>query len=276
MRLSGTAERRIHELSGGQRQRVALARALAQQRPGAADGRAVRRARRDHPRRAPRRADPGLEADRATAWCSSPTTFARRCGWASGWCCCRHGPAGWSGVAGRHQRAAHHRAPEVSALAAEITVRLREEIASHARLDAAAPALRQAAATRRRGPGPRGHGRRRGRPGCAGDTCHPGAKPAWRRFLSGCLPAADRPAGAAGAVAAGLRRGIGSPTTCCRRRPACGRRSPRWWPTGTAFNVIWTSISRGSDRLRRFDRVGHADRAGAVPLALAAGVASGR
>ena len=58
VRLGDVADKRPHELSGGMRQRVALARALASDvgqrrhaRP-AADGRAVRGARRHHPRRA--------------------------------------------------------------------------------------------------------------------------------------------------------------------------------------------------------------------------------
>ena len=58
--LADAAEKRPHELSGGMRQRVALARALAQDRPRAADGRAVRRARRDHARPAARGARAGL------------------------------------------------------------------------------------------------------------------------------------------------------------------------------------------------------------------------
>ena len=41
-----------HELSGGERQRVGVARALAAQSAHRADGRAVRRARSPHPRRA--------------------------------------------------------------------------------------------------------------------------------------------------------------------------------------------------------------------------------
>ncbi len=48
-------DRLPHELSGGQRQRVGVARALAAQTTHRADGRAVRRARPPHPRRARRR-----------------------------------------------------------------------------------------------------------------------------------------------------------------------------------------------------------------------------
>ena len=54
--LDGFAKKRPHQLSGGMRQRGALARAFAQDAEHPADGRAVRRARRDDPRRAPRRA----------------------------------------------------------------------------------------------------------------------------------------------------------------------------------------------------------------------------
>ena len=59
--LAEAADKRPHELSGGMRQRVALARALAQDRRRAADGRAVRGARRHHPRPAARRTRAHLE-----------------------------------------------------------------------------------------------------------------------------------------------------------------------------------------------------------------------
>ena len=50
VRLRDFGDKRPHELSGGMRQRVALARALGAGRRRAADGRALRRARRDDPR----------------------------------------------------------------------------------------------------------------------------------------------------------------------------------------------------------------------------------
>ena len=56
-------------------------------RPGrrrAADGRALRRARRHDPRPAPRRARADLARPRPHRRCSSPTTSARRCAWATG------------------------------------------------------------------------------------------------------------------------------------------------------------------------------------------------
>ena len=48
--LEGAEHKMPSQLSGGMRQRVAIARALALDPAGAADGRAVRRARRHHPR----------------------------------------------------------------------------------------------------------------------------------------------------------------------------------------------------------------------------------
>ena len=57
-------ERHPWELSGGMQQRVAIARALVVRPEAAADGRAVRRARRDDPRADERRADEHLATDR--------------------------------------------------------------------------------------------------------------------------------------------------------------------------------------------------------------------
>ncbi len=53
----------------------------------AADGRAVRRAGRDDPGPAARACSRASGGVRASASCSSPTRCARRCGWATGWCC---------------------------------------------------------------------------------------------------------------------------------------------------------------------------------------------
>ena len=58
--LDAFGDKKPHELSGGMRQRGALARALAQRRAGVADGRAVRRARRDDARHPARRARPAV------------------------------------------------------------------------------------------------------------------------------------------------------------------------------------------------------------------------
>ena len=67
------------QLSGGMQQRVAIARALAEQPAAAADGRAVRRPRRDDPRAHAGRAAADLRARPAPRSCSSPTRSPRPC-----------------------------------------------------------------------------------------------------------------------------------------------------------------------------------------------------
>ena len=62
--LADFAAHRPDQLSGGMQQRVAIARALAEQPAAAADGRAVRRARRDDPRAHAGRAGADLRRDR--------------------------------------------------------------------------------------------------------------------------------------------------------------------------------------------------------------------
>lgn len=133
VRLAGTANRRVHELSGGQRQRVALARALAQDghvllmdEPFAALDAITRDVMHDELTRVWKRTGNSVvfvthnvrEAvrlgQRVVLLSSRPGRVIRE------WAVEIPGP-----------RTIEH--PDVAALAAEITVQLREEIAKHAR-----------------------------------------------------------------------------------------------------------------------------------------------
>lgn len=132
VRLGGTADRRVHELSGGQRQRVALARALAQNgrvllmdEPFAALDAITRDVLHDELTRVWKRTSNSVvfvthNVREAVRLGQRVVLLSSRPGRVVGeWRVDIAGP-----------RTIEH--PEVSALAAEITVRLREEIASHA------------------------------------------------------------------------------------------------------------------------------------------------
>jgi len=133
VRLSGTADRRIHELSGGQRQRVALARALAQSgqvllmdEPFAALDAITRDVLHDELTRVWKR------TGNSVVFVTHNVREAVRLGQRVVLLSSRPGRVvGEWRVDIKGPRTIEH--PEVSALAAEITVRLREEIASHAR-----------------------------------------------------------------------------------------------------------------------------------------------
>ncbi|MTD12874.1 ATP-binding cassette domain-containing protein [Nakamurella sp. YIM 132087] len=133
VRLPGTASRRVHELSGGQRQRVALARALAQDgsvllmdEPFAALDAITRDVMHDELTRIWKRTGSSVvfvthNVREAVRLGQRVVLLSSRPGRIVGqWAVDIAGP-----------RTIEH--PEVAGLAAEITVRLREEIASHAR-----------------------------------------------------------------------------------------------------------------------------------------------
>jgi NitT/TauT family transport system ATP-binding protein len=133
VRLAGTAGRRIHELSGGQRQRVALARALAQSgqvllmdEPFAALDAITRDVLHDELTRVWKR------TGNSVVFVTHNVREAVRLGQRVVLLSSRPGRVvGEWRVNIKGPRTIEH--PEVSALAAQITVRLREEIASHAR-----------------------------------------------------------------------------------------------------------------------------------------------
>jgi len=133
VRLGGTGKRRVHELSGGQRQRVALARALAQSgqvllmdEPFAALDAITRDVLHDELTRV------WKGTGNSVVFVTHNVREAVRLGQRVVLLSSRPGRVvGEWRVNIKGPRTIEH--PEVSALAAEITVRLREEIASHAR-----------------------------------------------------------------------------------------------------------------------------------------------
>ena len=133
VRLSGTADRRVHELSGGQRQRVALARALGQNsqvllmdEPFAALDAITRDVMHDELTRV------WKETGNSIVFVTHNVREAVRLGQRVVLLSSRPGRVvGEWKVNIKGPRTIEH--PSVGALAAEITLRLREEIASHAR-----------------------------------------------------------------------------------------------------------------------------------------------
>jgi NitT/TauT family transport system ATP-binding protein len=134
VRLGGTAGRRVHELSGGQRQRVALARALAQDgqvllmdEPFASLDAITRDVMHDELTRVWKR------TGNSVVFVTHNVREAVRLGQRVVLLSSRPGKVirEWS-VEIPGPRTIEH--PEVSALAAEITLQLREEIAKHARV----------------------------------------------------------------------------------------------------------------------------------------------
>lgn len=140
VRLSGHSDRRVHELSGGQRQRVALARALAQDsevllmdEPFAALDAITRDVMHDELTRV------WKETGNSIVFVTHNVREAVRLGQRVVLLSSRPGRVvGEWEINIRGPRTIEH--PAVGALAAEITLRLREEIASHAQQAAAAAA----------------------------------------------------------------------------------------------------------------------------------------
>ena len=132
VRLGGAGARRVHELSGGQRQRVALARALAQggsvllmDEPFAALDAITRDVMHDELTRI------WKQTGAAVVFVTHNVREAVRLGQRVVLLSSRPGRVvGQWPVDIRGPRTIEH--PQVAALAADITVRLREEIASHA------------------------------------------------------------------------------------------------------------------------------------------------
>ncbi len=132
VRLGGTAKRRVHELSGGQRQRVALARALAQSgqvllmdEPFAALDAITRDVLHDELTRV------WKQTGNSVLFVTHNVREAVRLGQRVVLLSSRPGRVvGEWRVDIKGPRTIEH--PAVAALAAEITLRLREEIASHA------------------------------------------------------------------------------------------------------------------------------------------------
>jgi NitT/TauT family transport system ATP-binding protein len=139
VRLSGHSDRRVHELSGGQRQRVALARALAQDsdvllmdEPFAALDAITRDVMHDELTRV------WKATGNSIVFVTHNVREAVRLGQRVVLLSSRPGRVvGEWEINIRGPRTIEH--PAVGALAAEITLRLREEIASHAHVAAAAP-----------------------------------------------------------------------------------------------------------------------------------------
>ena len=288
VRLSGHSDRRVHELSGGQRQRVALARALGQDsevllmdEPFAALDAITRDVMHDELTRVWKATGNSIvfvthNVREAVRLGQRVVLLSSRPGRVVGeWKVNIQGP-----------RTIEH--PEVGALAAEITLRLREEIASHARPSLHAPPARVRCSGRTT------TGARAGRQVITKDEVEREDTAA----VGAGLDALEEPDRHPGTLVAPARH-----ARSCRRswrsvvvlviweivyllgvKPEVMLPSPaavwdellRLLEGGQAWETIWTSLSRGPDRLRHGDRHRGPDRAGRSPGSVGCGPLSAR
>ena len=223
----------------------------------AADGRAVRRARRDDPRPAARRARADLARARRSPCCSSPTTCARRSGSATGWSCSAAARAGSS----RSSRWPI-RAPAADRLARGVRAGRRRSPTGCARRWSAMAADTGASG---RGHGGRLRGRRAGRARPPGDPAA-ATQPAAAAGGSGPRPGRScwRSRSCSPSGRSSSWRVAGRPT-CCPARPTSSPTCGSELHHAAALAGHRHHHAPRGDRLRARRRHRHGDRGAACP-----------